>query len=86
MKEHEIKEIDPNDIPEEAYDYLADLVDDHTPDLAAGSGLSDVLKYLPIALEFIQGLLSGQAEIPAFHARVLGHRKKIGPCPVVNDD
>lgn len=84
MKEHEIKEIDPNDIPEEAYDYLADLVDDHAPDLAAGSGLSDVLKYLPVALTVIQGLLSGEAEIPAFTVTVHGVKRRVGPIPVTN--
>ena len=63
------------------------LDDDQIPQAsgaAPGVGLGDVLRYLPVALAFIQGLLSGAAEIPAFRTRVMGQMKEIGPCPIRN--
>ena len=55
-----------------------------TPGAAPGAGIGDVLKYLPVLLTFLQGLLSGAAEIPAFRTRIAGQMKEIGPIPVKN--
>lgn len=76
----EIEPLEANEIPEEVRAFFEGLQDEGAP----GSGLADVLKYLPLALAFIQGVLSGAAEIPAFRTRVMGQMKEIGPCPIKN--
>ena len=47
-----------------------------------GISFGDVLRYLPIVLPFIQGLMSGATEIPAFITKTPFGRKRVGPIPI----
>jgi hypothetical protein len=52
------------------------------PAVAPGSGIGDLLRYLPIVLAWLQGLLAGGSEIPAIKTRIFGRRVTIGPTPL----